>query len=237
MAELPPVRRQIVVPVAPEVAFAAFTADIGAWWPLASHSVHGAKSSVAFIDGDLVEESPDGREVWGSVLEWTPPQRLRMTWHAGSTVDRATEVSVRFDEAGTGTLVTLEHSGWERLADPTGSRSSYATGWIAVLHGFESYGGAPEAPVGDEAIWLALSHTPGVDAPADGDVLADPRIRQHFGFVSELQREGVLVGAGPIEGRTGHGMTVIRTTPDRVADDVRRAQDDDPSVAGGLLQV
>jgi uncharacterized protein YndB with AHSA1/START domain len=239
MAEhLTPVRRQIVVPTGPAVAFDAFTADIAAWWPLDGFSVFGAKNTVAFVDGELVETSPDGRSVWGSVLEWAPPRRLRITWHPGTDPGRATEVAVRFDEIGDGsrTLVTLEHTGWERLADPFGTRGEYAGGWRTVLGRFgERWPADDPSDHGD--VWLALSHTPGPDAPADKDVFSDPRLREHFSFVSGLLADGVLVAAGPIEGRTGHGMTVVRVAAAEAADLVRRAQNDDQSVAGGLLDV
>ncbi len=238
-ARIPPVRRQIVVLTPPAVAFEAFTAHIGAWWPLVSHSVHGAQSTVDFVSGVLVEDSPDGRSVWGSVVEWVPPHRFRMTWHPGVDVSEATDVCVRFDEVGDGsqTLVTLEHSNWERRATPLATRNGYVSGWLVPLGCYESYANAVEpAPTDASEVWLALSHAPGADAPADRDVYAHPRFRDHFGFVSELHDEGVLVGAGPLEGHAGHGMTVIRTTAVRTADYVRRAQED-PSVATGLLQV
>jgi uncharacterized protein YndB with AHSA1/START domain len=101
MAEhLTPVRRQIVVPVAQPVAFEAFTDDIGAWWPMARHSVYGEESTVSFVNGQLVEVSPERPSVWGTVLDWDPPRRFRMTWHAGTDPANATEICVRFDEVG-----------------------------------------------------------------------------------------------------------------------------------------
>jgi uncharacterized protein YndB with AHSA1/START domain len=251
MAEhLTPVRRQIVVPVTPDVAFTAFTRDVGAWWPTGTHSVYRDRSAVAFDEGQLVEESPAGRSVWGSVLDWTPGQRLRMTWHAGGDPATATEVSVRFDGIGDGsrTLVTLEHIGWERLRAPFEARGEYAIGWVEVLDGFVTYLTAPDPDRarhiagkadnsdGDE-IWLALTYTPGPDAPADRDVFTDPRLRGHFEFLSGLRDGGVLVAAGPVEGRVGQGMTVIRVPAGAVSGHVQRVQFDDRSVVSGLLDV
>jgi uncharacterized protein YndB with AHSA1/START domain len=92
---LPPLRRQVVVPAGPEVAFDVFTQRIGDWWPLDRFSVHGEKATTAFRDGRLVETGPGGDEaVWGTVLDWVPPRRLRLTWHPGRDADRASEVEV-----------------------------------------------------------------------------------------------------------------------------------------------
>ena len=94
---LPPLRRQIIVPADPGTAFTVFTDKIGAWWPVASHSVYGAQSTTAFRDGLLVETGPGGEEaVWGEVLDWQPPGLLRMTWHPGYGAERAGEVEVTF---------------------------------------------------------------------------------------------------------------------------------------------
>jgi len=139
MADLPPIRRQVVVPSTADVAFAVFTDHIGQWWPLADLSVYGKEAEVAFRDGRLVEHGPDGAEaLWGTVLDWEPPHRLRLTWHPGAGADRATEVEVSFvpvtDDL---TMVTVEHRGWERLGAPgPARRDRNRAGWDAVLPPF-----------------------------------------------------------------------------------------------------
>src|SRR5262245_36492824 len=236
-----PIRRQVVVPVAPEVAFEVFTAEIGKWWPLGGrHSVYGPGTSVRFVDGRLVEESPEGTAIWGSVAEWTPPELLRLTWHPGRDGSVHTDVSVRFSALGDGsrTLVTLEHSGWERLADPMAARGEYSMGWVGVIGQYTSRLDPDTAgePV-DGVVWLVLSHTPGVQAPEDGNVFAHPDFGEHVAFVSGLVERGLVVGAGPIGGRTGDGMTIIRVPAAAVGDHVRAAHEDDASVVRGLLQL
>jgi uncharacterized protein YndB with AHSA1/START domain len=136
MTQQPPVRRQVTVPGPVGAAFAVFTDEIGRWWPLGGgHSVYGEGGTVAFRDGRVVERGPGGQEaVWGTVLDWDPPHRLRLTWHPGRDSANATEVEVRFTAAADGqTTVTLEHRGWERLADPAATRSAYDEGWPIVL--------------------------------------------------------------------------------------------------------
>jgi hypothetical protein len=41
MTTLPPIRRQVVVPAGPQIAFDVFTAEIGSWWPFERFSVYG----------------------------------------------------------------------------------------------------------------------------------------------------------------------------------------------------
>lgn len=65
-----------------------------------------------------------------------------------------------------------------------------------------------------------------MSASADGNVFEHPLFDQHVRFVLGLQAAGLLVGAGPILGRTGHGMTIIRVPAPAAADYVRAAQDD-----------
>ena len=150
---LPPIRRQVVVTATLEVAFDVFTGEIGAWWPVgAGFSVFGEGADVTFRDGSLVERGPAGGEsVWGRVLDWEPPRRLRMTWHPGSDPGKASEVEASFAPVNDAqTLVTVEHRGWERFADPVTARHEYDQGWPEVLRGYlERHGYAEPRPLGD----------------------------------------------------------------------------------------
>ncbi|MBX3283872.1 MAG: SRPBCC domain-containing protein [Actinobacteria bacterium] len=239
---LPPIRRSIVVPTSPDDAFRLWTDDIGAWWPLDPHSVHGAGGTVAFVDGELVERGPSGEQCsWGSVLAWEPGARVQLTWHPGRTADEATEVEVRFeavDVAGGGrghTLVTIEHRGWERHPDGSAARAEYGRGWIGVLGRF---GDAARA----DDVWLVLAHTAGPAAPVDGPLFAHPDFAEHVAFLDRLAGLGVLVAAGPLSPIDdvpdgARGMTVVRVPAadvDRFAD---LARTDDQSVVRGLLDV
>jgi len=137
---LPPVVKQVVVNAEPARAFARFTAEIGTWWPLASHSVfEGEADSVSFegrVGGRIVERTPDGREsVWGTVQAWDPPRRVAFTWHPGHEVSAAQDVEVTFTPEAGRTRVQLTHTGFERLGEKEGRIASrgYPIGWIYVL--------------------------------------------------------------------------------------------------------
>jgi len=151
---IPPVRREVEVSTDPRRAFELWTEQIGRWWPMASHSVHGEQASVAFDAGRLVETAPDGSPVvWGTVTAWEPPHRLALTWHPGRNASEATQVEVRFAPVGPGgTLVTLVHTGWEVLAEPEPMRASYETGWAVVLEPFAAAAHAPSPEAKDQAL-------------------------------------------------------------------------------------
>lgn len=239
MKRLPPIRRQVLVEAGPELAFDVFTAEIGSWWPVGTgFSVYGEGSGVAFRNGRLVDTGAgDGEAVWGAVLDWDPPRGFRTSWHPGREPDTASEVEVSFwpvdDER---TIVTVDHRGWERRADPLAARDEYRQGWPRVV---SAYGAAVPAKVGpsDGPVWLALMHTPGTVVEHPTEVFGHPDFREHIAFLRRLGERGVLVGAGPFAA-SGEGMTIVRL-PDseEVSAYLRIAHEDDRSVVNGLLDV
>jgi uncharacterized protein YndB with AHSA1/START domain len=133
------ISKSLVVRCSPEHAFRVFTAEIGSWWPVASHSIGGDKiTEVVFeqrVGGRIFERHSDGGEgEWGRVLEWDPPHRFVMSWYPGNEPQDATELEVRFVTDGEGARLELEHRGWERFAERAAERQSgYDTGWDEVL--------------------------------------------------------------------------------------------------------
>ena len=179
----PPVLRAALVRCDADEAFAAFTDRMGAWWPLPTHGVFGARAGgVAFDGGRLVERSVDGEEaVWGEVLAWEPPHRLVVTWHPGRGADEASEVEVRFLPGDGGTRVELEHRGWERFGEDAVRRRRGYVGpgtWGAVLEHF--------ADVAEPAL--------------DGPDLTSLRAA-YAAFFAEAERDGF--GPAPAPGEWG----------------------------------
>jgi uncharacterized protein YndB with AHSA1/START domain len=136
---LAPLGKTVVVPIDPARAFEIFTARVGDWWPLATHSVgQGEAALVRFpseVGGVIVETQRDGTTcVWGTVTAWDPPTSLSFTWHPGQPESWAGDIDVRFipNDAG-GTIVELTHSGWERRTDGAAARRGYDCGWEPVL--------------------------------------------------------------------------------------------------------
>lgn len=140
-AEFPPIRKSVTIAAPPEKAFRRFTAEMAAWWPLASHSVGRSDSESVEMEGRaggrIVERIRGGREcVWGTITAWEPPRRVAFTWHPGDDPARAQDVEVRFtaEEGGAATRVDLEHRGFERLgALARRAHRGYPIGWSYVL--------------------------------------------------------------------------------------------------------
>lgn len=135
------IRKGVVVPLPVERAFELFTARIGEWWPLATHSIAGDGADGAFIEqrvgGRVYERSRTGDEaLWATVTAWEPPRRFALDWKVNPRKP-GTEVEVRFSPEGDGTRVELEHRGWERFGDAAETEQpSYDSGWDHVLGRF-----------------------------------------------------------------------------------------------------
>jgi uncharacterized protein YciI len=249
--EIAPIRRYVKVRTSVESAFAIFTSHIGAWWPIGRHSIYGDGALVAFEGDRLVERSGDGIAIWAEVVEWDPPRSLRLAWHPGREPEQAMDLRVTFSSEDGLTLVTIEHSGWERVDDPAGTAKEYGEGWPTVLARFGDRVSAFAPPSTDEepaaveavpteqkdAQWFALVHTPGPLVDEDDSVFAHPMFREHVAFLMRLHERGMLVAAGPVVPERGEGMTIVKVDPGSGVDIAELATRDDLSVAGGLLTV
>src|SRR5215469_13492302 len=124
-----PLRYRFGVTCPPDRTFELWTASAGVWWPMTTHSVSGRGDAVLVIEpgpgGRVYEQTAEGQEVSrGTVLAWEPAQRLVCEWLVGDT---PTELEVRFaPDAGGGTVVEIEHRGWERFGDAGSDRRDQA---------------------------------------------------------------------------------------------------------------
>jgi uncharacterized protein YndB with AHSA1/START domain len=118
-------RRSITVNASQERAFDVFTRGFSSWWPLQTHHIGKTDAVEAIMEphagGRWFERDADGNECeWGYVTEFEPPRRVLLAWHLTSEFgfdpdpERATEVEVTFTPVDGGTLVELEHRGFER---------------------------------------------------------------------------------------------------------------------------
>jgi len=139
MTTIDPIVATVTVPCERARAFGLFTEGMGRWWPVERHSVGEGKVAAVVCEsepgGRIFERWHDGTEhEWGRITAWVPPDRLAFTWSPAPGDDVDTHVEISFEEVEGGTLVRLEHTGWEALgATGAEKRSSYDAGWPHVL--------------------------------------------------------------------------------------------------------
>ena len=142
-----PVQKRVRVACDIDQAFRTFTEDIGTWWPVETHSISAGEDgsnppqAVVFemaVGGNLYETAHDGRRCdWATILAYDPPRRIVLEWTV-NPARPATEVEVTFTPDGDGTLVALEHRGWDRdVKQGAEWRSGYDSGWVTVLGRYE----------------------------------------------------------------------------------------------------
>jgi uncharacterized protein YndB with AHSA1/START domain len=152
MTTLDPIRAETTVRLDPTRAFELFTERINSWWPVERHSravdqFENVKTEriefQPFVGGHVLEHMSDGQTLpWGEVLVWEPPARFVLAWKPNANERPPTEVEVRFSAQAEGTLIELEHRGWERVRDVADvARPDYAAGWERTLVRFADAAG------------------------------------------------------------------------------------------------
>ncbi len=139
-----PIHKTRTVVLEQAAAFELFTARMGSWWPMTTHSIgQGEATGVRFeprVGGRVVELTEDGSEhSWADVLTWDPPHRFVLAWHPNIDPEAGSVLDVRFHALDAGTRIDLEHRGWEEFGDAVGQslRDRYDPGWEAVLSALE----------------------------------------------------------------------------------------------------
>ena len=91
------------------------------------------------MGGRIFERTSSGVEhEWGRVTVWEPPTRLAYTWHLRFSPQDATDVEIRFVDAGDDrTRVEIDHGGWDRLGEVADQRrEGNRLGWTSVFPHF-----------------------------------------------------------------------------------------------------
>ena len=117
-------RARTLVRVPPDEAFAVFTEEIDAWWRHGARfrpAIGGERGVLGFEPaadgGRLLERYPDGTHFeLGRVRAWEPGRRLAFGMRGRDfEAEEFTHVEVRFEATPSGTLVTIENTGFEAL--------------------------------------------------------------------------------------------------------------------------
>lgn len=141
------ITRTVTVRLDPAAAFEVFISDIDTWYPRGPYSFNYPERTT----GVVIEPGVGGRwrELWndgggyevGRVLAWEPGRRLLVSFRNRYLPDEPlTEIEVRFDGVPEGTLVTLEHRGWEHLP-PEALRQWAGRAWKGLVAAYAKYTG------------------------------------------------------------------------------------------------
>jgi len=152
---------EVMVDVAPAVAFEVFTDEIDRWWKRGiAYRASGRSAGVLTLEprvgGRLFEEyeGPAGRRVHeaGTVTAWDPPGHLAFEWRGSNFAPgEVTQVEVTFALTDSGkTRVRLVHRGFAALRPDHPVRHGapvvefigrVATWWGALLRAFREHAG------------------------------------------------------------------------------------------------
>lgn len=127
-----PIRAEVRVPVAPDVAFARFV-DLGSWWDPAYTPDPGAFTGAApltAVGDDVVLLHGSWRYPIGRVTAWEPGARYAQSFTLAVDPDHPTTLTVTFAAEEGGTRVALEHGGWTA---GNASRRAGFTDWPHLL--------------------------------------------------------------------------------------------------------
>jgi len=148
------IRREIVVPVTVERAFAVFTERFGDFKPPEHNLLAAPIAETVFeprVGGNIIDRAVDGSECrWARILAYEPPNRVVFSWDISPRwqieADRelTSEVEVRFvAESALRTRLELEHRhidrhgpGWESVSDGVAGDEGwplYLTRFAALL--------------------------------------------------------------------------------------------------------
>lgn len=138
--------RTVEVAVDPETAFAAFTEEIGEWYRSGRYSWNDPARAIGIrfepgVGGRLIEVWKDaGGEGYdmGRILAWEPGIRLAFEFRSVHFPPVPTEVEVRFEPVPSGTRVTLEHRGLDRMPADVAERMRRSA-WIEFMRWFGEY--------------------------------------------------------------------------------------------------
>ncbi|WP_026550514.1 hypothetical protein [Arthrobacter sp. Br18] len=137
---------EVTVPGDATHAWAGFIDHIHLWWPTALLSVWGTGSFFDLESNALVETSAEDDEtVWAEVTVRVPPARLELLWRHRPGAASSTTVTVEFSQVELsgepGTVVFVQHGGWEAPAGAGDLRSRYDSFWPEALSHYARFMG------------------------------------------------------------------------------------------------
>jgi uncharacterized protein YndB with AHSA1/START domain len=138
----------------PSKVFQALTDadELSRWWTTTAES--DPRSGGAFSYGFEFEDTSRNHTYTGTYHDVTPDERVRYPWQGGLG---ETTVDVRIRPAGSGTELTLTHSGWGEGEDWDEAVVLHEQGWSFFLDNLVAYLDRgedlrPSAPMGQKVL-------------------------------------------------------------------------------------
>lgn len=107
------VRKQVTAEGRPDFCFRVFTEKMSHWWPPTHKLVPGRRTSLViepWVGGSYYETDENGTRCdWGKVLEWNPPNSLRLSWAIDGRWQPITD-----DEKASRIEVAFTRDGWNK---------------------------------------------------------------------------------------------------------------------------
>lgn len=136
-SSIAPIVAEVTVPVTTTEAFVGFTAQMGEWWdPMMTPDAATFTGVAIDPNGEVAMVHGDDQYAWGRVLEWDPIGRYSQDFWLGHAEASPTRLDVTFTESDGGTLVHLEHSGWDPGSEDV--RARYVQ-WDRVLERYAAH--------------------------------------------------------------------------------------------------
>ena len=133
------IEESCTVPRETEEAFRGFHEYPHLWWPT-EFTVFGEGTHVEFEGGALVETSEDEEAAArAAVRQIQPGQLLELEWNPGTG---STAVTITFAPDGTGTSVSIRHTGFDAVPDGAAQRDEAESLWRNVLQRYARFMGA-----------------------------------------------------------------------------------------------
>jgi uncharacterized glyoxalase superfamily protein PhnB/uncharacterized protein YndB with AHSA1/START domain len=164
------------VDVPPAAAFEIFTGEIASWWrPLMRNRFRADRNAVMRFEpgegGRLIEDANGDVFEVGRIQVWEPGKRLVFDWKLPNfQAGEKSEVEVQFQPKGSGTLVTLEHRGFQDLPKDHPARHGQsddlvygrrlASWWDNILGDLQAWVRQHQSPGATSAPYIRAGHSP-----------------------------------------------------------------------------
>ena len=104
------IEKNVLIPGAPDQAFALFVERINEWWPPGHRPSKDRHGTVVLTPERFADIASDGTAYpIGRVVGWFPPDRIELDFYLGTGPDAPTAATITFTAEADGTRITVRH--------------------------------------------------------------------------------------------------------------------------------